>query len=226
MVGVTETDEAADPAAGLRERKKLATRQALAEAALNLALERGWHGFTVADVAEAVDVSRRTFSNYFASKAECLAAVSDAWLDEVLDSVRDAPADVPLDQVMLQALLTVSTEAPDRWERFARVVTSEPELEAVVSGMDNARVARVAEVIAGRVELDRARAGRAGRIEARAADDPRIELMAIFCVTAGRLCLQWWLTEAEPRRTDALAQRLRLAFSLIDLHALTGTPDG
>ncbi len=67
---------------GLRERKKDATRRALAERALSMARERGYHGFTIADLVEDVGVSRRTFSNYFSSKAECLAAVTEGWLDD------------------------------------------------------------------------------------------------------------------------------------------------
>ena len=69
---------------GLRERKKDATRRALAERAFDLAGQRGFDGFTIAELVADVDVSRRTFSNYFASKADCIAAVTDGWLDDVL----------------------------------------------------------------------------------------------------------------------------------------------
>src|ERR1700735_1219557 len=62
--------------AGLRERKKLATKQALALAAMKLAVQRGLENVRVEDIADAANVSRRTFTNYFASKEEAIASLS------------------------------------------------------------------------------------------------------------------------------------------------------
>jgi len=65
-------EPAADPHAeicGRRERKKQQTRLALHEAALQLVDEQGLDGTTVEQICETVDVSPRTFFNYFPSKA-------------------------------------------------------------------------------------------------------------------------------------------------------------
>jgi len=58
---------------GLRERKKLDTRRALSDAALELAFERGLHAVTREDIADKAGVSLRTFNNYFANKFEAVA---------------------------------------------------------------------------------------------------------------------------------------------------------
>ncbi|WP_010274659.1 TetR/AcrR family transcriptional regulator [Paenibacillus senegalensis] len=60
----------------LRDMKKEATGQALAEAAFELALERGLDGFVIEDVVHRARYSRRTFANYFSCKEEAVAAAA------------------------------------------------------------------------------------------------------------------------------------------------------
>ncbi len=74
---------------GRRERKKAATRQALADAALRLFTERGFDSVTVREVAEAADVSLSTLFKHFPGK-EALVFDEDQDVEEALVSaVRD-----------------------------------------------------------------------------------------------------------------------------------------
>src|SRR5262249_43771945 len=59
---------------GLRERKKQRTREAIATVALALFAERGYQQTTVAEIAEAAEVSKGTLFAYFPSKEEIVFA--------------------------------------------------------------------------------------------------------------------------------------------------------
>jgi AcrR family transcriptional regulator len=76
---------------GLRERKKEQTRAAIAEAALRLFAERGFDAVTVAEVAEAANVSTATVFNYFPTKEDLLYSRFEAFEEELLAAVRDRP---------------------------------------------------------------------------------------------------------------------------------------
>ncbi len=74
---------------GRRERKKAATRQAIADAALELFLERGYDTVSIRDIAEAADVSTTTLFKHFTGK-EALVFDRDTEREtELLSVVRD-----------------------------------------------------------------------------------------------------------------------------------------
>jgi AcrR family transcriptional regulator len=64
----SETDCPETP--GLRARKKAEMRRAISDTATHLFMERGFEAVTVADVAEAAEVSIKTVFNYFGSKED------------------------------------------------------------------------------------------------------------------------------------------------------------
>ena len=117
---------------GLRERKKLATRQALGAAAMRLAVERGLENVLVEDIAAAADVSPRTFNNYFASKYEAICALALDRSFRIGEALRERPAGESLWDAVRNAVLDVyasATEAPSP-EVIAgiRLVTCSPAL--------------------------------------------------------------------------------------------------
>jgi AcrR family transcriptional regulator len=90
---------------GLRERKKLGTRWALSDAALELALERGLDNVTREDIANRAGVSLRTFNNYFAGKYEAVAFRQIDRTRQSLAAFRERPADEPLWSAITEAML-------------------------------------------------------------------------------------------------------------------------
>ncbi|WP_128102220.1 TetR/AcrR family transcriptional regulator [Paenibacillus sp. DCT19] len=84
----------------LREMKREATAHALAEAAFQLATERGLDGFIVEDVAQRAGYSRRTFANHYSCKEEAVAMAAFPYhgFDEFVDLVEKMPDNsTPLD---------------------------------------------------------------------------------------------------------------------------------
>ena len=77
---------------GLRERKKLATRHALHEAALHLVAAHGLDGVSVDDIAARADVSPRTFFNYFATKDDAVVGLDPAGPAEQAAALAGRPA--------------------------------------------------------------------------------------------------------------------------------------
>jgi AcrR family transcriptional regulator len=86
------TGDTAPVAVGRRERKKQATRAALSEAAVRLSLEHGVENVTVEQIADAADVSLRTFFNYFSSKEEAVVAGDSARGEMLVEEFLARPA--------------------------------------------------------------------------------------------------------------------------------------
>jgi AcrR family transcriptional regulator len=90
----------------LRDAKRAATARALAQAAFDLAVERGVDAFTIDDVAARAGYSRRTFANHYSCKEEAIAAV-------ILESVRagiDQQPDIEDDAPLLDWLFAVARQ--------------------------------------------------------------------------------------------------------------------
>jgi AcrR family transcriptional regulator len=79
---------------GLRERKKRATRQLIADVATGLFIQRGFDEVTVAEVAEAAGVSKMTVFNYFPRKEDLFLDRHADRLADLVSAVRSRPAGV------------------------------------------------------------------------------------------------------------------------------------
>jgi AcrR family transcriptional regulator len=174
---------------GIRERKKQATRRALGEAALRLAVERGIDHVRVEDIAEAADVSPRTFSNYFRTKYDAITALGFDLAGDLGEALRCRPADEPLWPAIRAAVLTRypdDTALTDRtWvARVRLIMTSEP-----VQGSRLALTAAMASALADAI------AERSGA-DAKAELWP--EAIAWAVVAAAQTALRRWSTADPP----------------------------
>ncbi len=114
---------------GRRERKKAATRQALADGALRLFLEHGYNQVTVRDIAEAADVSTTTLFKHFPGK-EALVFDEDAENEAALvAAVRDR---VPGQSIFgaLRDFLLRGIAGTGDIDAFRRLIEDTPELRA------------------------------------------------------------------------------------------------
>ena len=127
---------------GLRERKKQQTRDTIARVALELFAERGYDETTLAEIAEAADISPRTIFAYFDSKEEILFCDAPAQLDELKDALAHRPeGSTTIDT--LRDLLS-SLPPPDELAKLRKqIVSSSPALKLKL----RARVAELEPVL-------------------------------------------------------------------------------
>ncbi|MFF4950049.1 TetR/AcrR family transcriptional regulator [Streptomyces chattanoogensis] len=158
----TPTPQAA-PTSGLRERKKQRTRDALIRAALELFTEQGYDETTIDEIAEAVNVSQRTYFRYFANKEEVVFAVQEMVEARFLEELRERPAaEAPL-TALRSAVMVAWDEIGSAIEsvvpvelhmRSYRMIESTPALIAAHLRRSSDLEEQIARLIAGREGLD------------------------------------------------------------------------
>jgi AcrR family transcriptional regulator len=143
---------------GLRERKKLETKQALAWAAVQLAVERGLENVRVEDITDRVNVSRRTFTNYFSSKEEAIASLNADRAARAAEALRERPAGEPLAAALAEAFAAQYQAAAAGMDREriepVRMMISSPALRGEYLKTLVQAEGPLAEVIAERTGAD------------------------------------------------------------------------
>jgi AcrR family transcriptional regulator len=192
---VQSVETATAEAQTLRERKKAATADALHRAAMELAIERGLTEVTVEAIVEAAEVSRRTFSNYFANKEDALLHGERERLDLILQALRHRAAVEPAWQAIrssTRALFDEEGEPDPEWVAQSRLIRRHPSL----IGQQLARHAAFEQDVA--AELDR-----------RVGDPLRARLMAAAFTASLRVGTDVWLERrGEGSLSDAIDHML------------------
>jgi AcrR family transcriptional regulator len=91
----------------LQERKQELVRAELASAAWDLFGKKGYEATTVAEIAAAAGVSRRTFFRYYATKDDVVTETSDELAEAMLTAVAERPRDEPPLVAIKRALVPV-----------------------------------------------------------------------------------------------------------------------
>ncbi|MGW7078371.1 TetR/AcrR family transcriptional regulator [Streptomyces sp. NPDC054866] len=147
-----------------RQRKARLTREALADAAIDLILEHGLAAVTVEAIAERADVTRRTFSRHFGGKEAAALDFTRADGDRINAALRTRPADEPPLAAYRAAVRDwlADPESPGphrraRWRELLALVDTEPALFAAYERVRVDAQDESVRIIADRLGTDPAR---------------------------------------------------------------------
>lgn len=138
---------------GLREKKKWETRDAISNAGLRLAMERGSAAVSVDDIAEAANVAPRTLFNYFSSKEDAILGYDKGWPEALAERLRQRPADEPPLRALFNATLD-DRESPRLWHQRGVLARLDPPLSYAYLATLGALGETVAPVMASRMGSD------------------------------------------------------------------------
>jgi AcrR family transcriptional regulator len=187
--------------AGLRERKKQRTREALVDAAIELFNAKGFEATTVDEIADAVEVSSRTFFRYFGSKEDVVITLQTRQFDDVYDEFERRPADEPVITAMRNACVAVlrryeeqAGPANVQFACVAQLVQDSPAVLARSLEMCGEQNDRFARRIATRMGVD-------------PVADPRPRLVSAVAGAALQVAVRSWRGDEPDTRVSELADR-------------------
>lgn len=200
-----------EQATGLRERKKQRTRDAIARAALELFAERGYQATTLADIAEAADVSTRTIFAYFASKEDILFCDYAAMRDALAGALAERPGGKDALGTLRDFILTAVHEKGELQAKLERAIAGDETLHS----HKRARLGQLQELLAAAIADDLATGP----------DDLRPHVAAAS-LTAAFEVLDEKGQAPPPSSSEEIAAAIDpiISFVRAGLHALTASP--
>ncbi|MEU7379021.1 TetR family transcriptional regulator [Streptomyces sp. NPDC042207] len=144
------------PTMGLRERKKLKTRQAIRTATYALIEELGYDATTIEQIADRAEVSPSTVFRYFPTKEDIV--LTDEYDEIMLEELRARPVDEPwmdsLRHVMHKALALGMSDEPEVSRLRARLGVEVPAVRARMMESMSAAGLLIRQAVAARTGLD------------------------------------------------------------------------
>jgi len=173
---------------GLRERKKARTREALQEAAMERFARQGFDGTTVEEIAEACEVSPRTFFRYFPTKEDVLFADAAARRERLLAVIAERPVDEPAFVALRAAMRALAADYRD--DRAAlvtrsKIVAASPHLQAYKAEHQHGWETDVVEVLA-----------RRALVHPTSVTREELQLVTAVTTAALRVALDAWVADA------------------------------
>jgi AcrR family transcriptional regulator len=189
----------------LRERKKLRTRRALADAALRLFTEQSFDEITLEQVAEEAEVSKSTFFRFFPAKeAAAIEAEAELWsayLATLAERELSGPVLGELHQTLGAAVAGLDPGWDDRFLATRRLIAAEPALLSYVEHYRAGIRGQVVACLADKLGLD--------------PEDLRLYVLAELAMTAFSLAGRPWVRRGGQGGRKYLLERHRDAIEAI-----------
>jgi AcrR family transcriptional regulator len=196
---------------GLRERKRQATHQRIADEAARLASLKGVAGTTIDEIAAAAQVGRATFFRYFDAKEVAVAeGFSVPWLQLVIDNLDAQPAQLGAMEAVLETFRgfapVLDADGRTLVLHQARMAMASPGLQAWTLHV----YVRFERAIAASV---------AARFPDLVPDDPRPLLVGALTMSAVRISLDTWLASDGEKDLPRLLQSALRAVTVEGVHS-------
>ncbi|MET0864683.1 MAG: TetR family transcriptional regulator [Nakamurella sp.] len=171
--------------AGLRERKKLQTRDRLIAAALELCDRQGFDATTVEQIADTADISPRTFNRYFATKEDVVLAP----IEDMIVSMTASLDAQPVTGNEIEALVNAQVQVLDgrcpvgavdltRFETMNRIIQNSTSVSARSVELGDKKFRSITDKVAQRLGAS--------------ADEPRVRVIVSVFMSLMHISLDTW----------------------------------
>jgi AcrR family transcriptional regulator len=164
----------------------------LQQAAMALYLERGYADVTVAEIAAAAGLTKRTFFRYFADKREVLFAGAPVFQAHVVEAVAGAPKHVP----GIDAAVTALADGGAQLAQYGQYARARRDLIASSADLQERELIKMASLTT----------AIAGALRERGTDATRAHLTAQASVAAFTTAYDRWIDADGAGNLPALVQ--------------------
>lgn len=168
---------------GLRARKQTRTRNAIWNAAIDLFAQKGFDETTIDEIADAAEVSRRSFFRYFESKSDLMAQPIANFTVTLSKAVDSCPRSFTTTQLLHRLVLTLAAESVAE-PRKAKVMD-------ILARYPAARDAMVSRMVRMQNEIEQA-------LRRRCKDALTVRVLSSLTLSALSLATQRWCVSGQP----------------------------